>query len=268
MRARSYGRAWWTFDVRGPVVVPGTACGSDSNDTQRKVLAAAVAATDPAVDYATVRQIILYANIDDTPCVVGYSGQPRQVWSIPTAEGALDSSVTFVMDLFETPISTLVHEYGHTIRGAHLDPRVCTVAGVRQPIDHGTSAGQRCVLAPPFTLDHDPLGVSVASDAPDGLHAFAMPRKLLWAWVAAGEILTPHGADADRAAALRLGDHVHRQAARGRPALHRSDLPHVVHPAGRGRLDRAGADRPGRGLHALREARLLLLPGGTRVTAP
>ena len=184
MAQTSYNRVIYVFDVRGVINLGSNVCAADSNATQRALLAGAVAAVDAQVDFSTVHQIVVFG-FAACSFPLGSSGQRRQVWSITTGEGPLDSSVAWANNVAgEISFGTLLHEVAHTIGGAHIEPTRCTVNGVRVPIVHGITSGSSCPLSAPWMLSHEPLGF-VAE------HEFAMPRKLFWGWVAGNEVITP-----------------------------------------------------------------------------
>lgn len=184
MAAGSYGRMTMQFDRRAVIDVPSSVCTGDTTTTEHAILAALVAASDAAINYASVRQIIVYA-AGDVPCSLGTTGFTRRVWPIATGEGPLDAAVAHVAGAFGSASFGLVaHEYAHTIHGGHLEPKICAVNGFRVPIDHSSASAQHCVLSLPYVLSHEPLGSQAARE-------FALPRKMFWGWVTAGEIITP-----------------------------------------------------------------------------
>ena len=183
MARTSYDRVSYTFDVRG-VISLGNVCASDSDATQRALLAGAVAAVDPQVDFSTVHQIVVFG-FARCEFPLGSSGQPRKVWPITTGEGPLDSSVAWANDVAgEVGFGTLLHELAHTLGGGHLEPKRCIVNGLRVPIVHGSTSSTSCQISAPWMLSHEPLGFV-------GDREFAMPRKLFWGWVTGTEVITP-----------------------------------------------------------------------------
>lgn len=183
MARSSYDRVSYAFDVRG-VIDLGDVCAANSDATQRALLAGAVAAVDAQVDFSMIHQIVVFG-FAACSFPLGSSGQQRQVWSITTGEGPLDSSVAWANNVAgEVGFGTLLHELSHTLGGAHLEPKRCIVNGLRVPIVHGGTSSASCQLSAPWMLAHEPLGFTVERE-------YAMPRKLFWGWVSGAEIITP-----------------------------------------------------------------------------
>lgn len=182
LAAASHDQLGFDVDRRGPITLPASLCdpGGDAHDAnQAALIAATVAGFDAAVDYTDVHQIVFLIDQDAPLCPLRSSGRPRAVLPIVTAEGPLDSSITFIAAFPGDSAPTLIHEYAHTIGGAHIEPRPCFDGGERVAIDHAAE----CAIGPPYLLEHDPLS-NVA------MRHFAMPRKLFWGWVPDDQLVT------------------------------------------------------------------------------
>ena len=184
IRGNSYGRAWLEYRILGPYLLSPADCqnGPDDSYNMQKILTETALAADSAVDYTGVESLFVITKGSEL-CNSHDQGQrpggPAQA-AVPTAE-PLRAGVVWSLFNPTTFNDTLVHEFGHTMSGGHIEVSRCTRSdGTRATLVHSAAEGS-CALESYYLH-------RVSSEPMNNRHAHFNPaNKALFGWLDPGE---------------------------------------------------------------------------------